>query len=163
MWSATSRLSSKCASIQFCSNFSSWRISTEQPWSHHSNQWDSSVLRFPLNVLRTLLTVFLQPSNSPLFWATQICCWLKWSQTSPASFPLCHGNSKFTLSFPRGTTMHTPNSVLLLPSTVNPALIRKTFAEDVLSTMPGPPHYHIMQNSALLSSSHLIISLFNSY
>lgn len=54
-------------------------------------------------------------------------------------------------------------SVLLLPSTVNLALIRRTFADDVLSAMPGPPHYHIMQNSVLLSSSDLIISLFSSY
>lgn len=129
-----------------------------------SLQWDSSIFRFPLNVLRTLLTVFLQPRNSPLFWATQICCWIKWSQTSQTAF---HGHSfrvpMLVLSslcpFQEEQWCVHQTVYCSFPSTVNPALIRRTFAEDVLFTMSGPPHYHIMQNSALLSSSDLIVSL----
>lgn len=59
--------------------------------------------------------------------------------------------------------MHRPNNVVLLSSTANPASIRRTFAQNVLSTRPGSPHYHIMQNSALVSSSDLIISFFSCY
>lgn len=83
------------------------------------------------------------------------------NQTSQGPSPCVHGSSEFTLSFLRGTTMHRPNSVLLLSSTANPALIRRTFAEDVLSPRPESPHYCIMKNSALVSSSSLIISLFS--
>lgn len=86
-----------------------------------------------------------------------------WNQSSYSPSLCVHKSSDFTLSFSGGTTTHRPNSVLLFSATANPALIRRTSAEDLLSIRPGSPHYHIMQNSALVSSSDLIISLFSCY